>query len=305
MENNKVAVIGSLNYDIVLKQERLPEIGETITVDGVSFCGGGKGANQAVQCAKLGLETYMIGSVGNDHYGTMLIDSLKKYKVRTDYIGLADTHTGLGIVNSFPDGRLLSTISTGANYSLTVEDIDRAESIIKDSQIVILQLEIPMEVVEYSIKLAKKHHCYVIVNAAPSYNLSEDAMKLIDCLVVNEAEASFYAQHEISTVEDAVKCCDSLFKQIGNLLIITLGEKGSLLYDGTNTFCFSPEKVNVVETTGAGDSYIGAIAYGLIHGLSKDEMGKFASKVSSKTVTKIGGQDAMPYLKDVLASLDV
>jgi ribokinase len=305
MENNKVAVIGSLNYDIVLKQERLPEIGETITVDGVSFCGGGKGANQAVQCAKLGLETYMIGSVGNDHYGTILIDSLNKYKVKTDYIGLADTHTGLGIVNSFPDGRLLSTISTGANYSLTVEDIDRAESIIKDSQIVILQLEIPKEVVEYSIKLAKKHHCYVIVNAAPSYNLSEDAMKLIDCLVVNEAEASFYAQHEISTVEDAVKCCDSLFKQIGNLLIITLGEKGSLIYDGTNTYCFSPEKVNVVETTGAGDSYIGAIAYGLINGLSKDEMGKFASKVSSKTVTKIGGQDAMPYLKDVLASLDV
>jgi ribokinase len=296
MENNKVAVIGSLNYDIVLKQERLAEIGETITVDGVSFCGG-----QAVQCAKLGLETYMVGRVGNDHFGTILIDSLKKYNVKTDYIGLADTHTGLGIVNSFPDGRLLSTISTGANYSLTVEDIDRAESIIKDSQIVILQLEIPKEVVEYSIKLAKKHNCYVIVNAAPSYNLSEDAMKLIDCLVVNEAEASFYAQHEIATFDDALQCCDSLFKQIGELLIITLGEKGSLLYDGTNTFCISPEKVNVVETTGAGDSYIGAIAYGL----SKEEMGKFASKVSSKTVTKIGGQDAMPQLEEVLASFDV
>lgn len=305
MKNNKVAVIGSLNYDIVLKQERLPEIGETITVNGVSFCGGGKGANQAVQCSKLGLETYMIGSVGNDHFGTVLIDSLKKYKVKTDYIGLAQTHTGLGIVNSFPDGRLLSTISTGANYSLTVEDIERAESIIKKSQIVILQLEIPREVVEYSIKLAKKHNCYVIVNAAPSYNLSEDVMPLIDCLVVNEAEASFYANHEISTVEGALQSCDPLFKQIGDLLIITLGEKGSILYDGTNTFCVSPEKVNVVETTGAGDSYIGAIAYGLINGLSKDEMGKFASKVSSKTVTKIGGQDAMPYLEEVESSLDV
>jgi ribokinase len=305
MENNKVAVIGSLNYDIVLKQERLPEIGETITVDGVSFCGGGKGANQAVQCAKLGLETYMVGKVGNDHFGTILIDSLKRYNVKTDYIGLADTHTGLGIVNSFPDGRLLSTISTGANYSLTVEDIDRAESIIKESRIVILQLEIPKDVVEYSIKLAKKHNCYVIVNAAPSYNLSEDVMELIDCLVVNEAEASFYVKQEISTVESALQSCHALFKQIGDLLIITLGEKGSIIYDGENTFCFSPEKVNVVETTGAGDSYIGAIAYGLLNGLSKDEMGKFASKVSSKTVTKIGGQDAMPHLEEVLASFDV
>jgi ribokinase len=305
MENNKVAVIGSLNYDIVLKQERLPEIGETITVDGVDFCAGGKGANQAVQCAKLGLETYMIGSVGNDHFGTMLLNSLKKYKVKTDYIGLAHTNTGLGIVNSFPDGRLLSTISTGANYSLTVEDIERAEAIIKESQIVILQLEIPREVVEFSIKLAKKHHCYVIVNAAPSYNLSDDAMELIDCFVVNEAEASFYANQEISTIEGALQVCDSLFKQIGNLLIITLGEKGSIIYDGKNTFCFSPEKVNVVETTGAGDSYIGAIAYGLLNGLSKDEMGKFASKVSSKTVTKIGGQDAMPHLEEVLSSFEV
>jgi ribokinase len=305
MENNKVAVIGSLNYDIVLKQERLPEIGETITVDGVAFCAGGKGANQAVQCAKLGLETYMVGNVGNDHFGTMLIDSLKKYNVKTDYIGLAQTHTGLGIVNSFPDGRLLSTISTGANYSLTIEDIERAETIIKKSQIVILQLEIPREVVEFSIKLAKKHNCYVIVNAAPSYNLSEDAMELIDCFVVNEAEASFYANQEISTVESAIQSCDPLFKQIGDLLIITLGEKGSILYDGKNTFCFSPEKVNVVETTGAGDSYIGAIAYGLLNGLSKDEMGKFASKVSSKTVTKIGGQDAMPHLEEVLSSSEV
>jgi ribokinase len=304
MKNNKVAVIGSLNYDIVLKQDRLPEIGETITVDGVDFCAGGKGANQAVQCAKLGLETYMIGSVGNDHFGTMLLNSLKKYKVKTDYIGLAPTNTGLGIVNSFPDGRLLSTISTGANYSLTVEDIERAEAIIKESQIVILQLEIPREVVEFSIKLAKKHHCYVIVNAAPSYHLSDDAMALIDCFVVNEAEASFYANQEISTIEGALQVCDSLFKQIGDLLIITLGEKGSILYDGKNTFCFSPEKVNVVETTGAGDSYIGAIAYGLLNGLSKDEMGKFASKVSSKTVTKIGGQDAMPHLEEVLTSLD-
>lgn len=305
MENKKVAVIGSLNYDIVLKQERLPEIGETITVDGVEFCAGGKGANQAVQCAKLCLETYMIGNVGNDHFGSKLIDSLKKYNVKTDYIGLAETHTGLGIVNSFPDGRLLSTISTGANYSLTIEDIERAETIIKECQIVILQLEIPREVVEFSIKLAKKHNCYVIVNAAPSYNLSEEAIELIDCFVVNEAEASFYADQEISTVESAVQACESLFKKIGDLLIITLGEKGSILYDGKNTFCFPPEKVNVVETTGAGDSYIGAIVYGLLNGLSKEEMGKFASKVSSKTVTKIGGQDAMPHLEEVLSSFEV
>lgn len=126
MEKKAVTVVGSINYDIFLKQKRLPVIGETFTADSVTFSGGGKGANQAVQCAKLGVETYMIGKVGDDSFGSELLANLNRYGVNTEFINRANTNTGLGVVNSLEDGHLISTISKGANYSVTCEDIDRA-----------------------------------------------------------------------------------------------------------------------------------------------------------------------------------
>lgn len=299
MVRNSVVVIGSLNYDIIFKQDRLPKLGETLSVNSVSYGGGGKGANQAVQCGKLGLSTYMIGKVGNDTFGQELLASMNKYNVNTDHIGIANTNTGLGVVNSLPDGSLLSTISKGSNYELTKDDIDHAESIISNCSIVILQLEIDRNIVEYAIKLAKRHGCYVILNAAPSYELNDDIMKLVDCLVVNESEASFYANQEVSTIKDAEQVCESLYSKIGELLVITLGEKGSLLYDGKEKHHISPEKVEVLETTGAGDSYIGALAYGLINNKPYHEIGSFAAKVSAKTIMGIGAQESMPTLSDM------
>lgn len=299
MINKKVAVIGSLNYDIILKQDRLANIGETISVNEIFFSSGGKGANQAVQCAKLELETFMIGKVGNDSFGDALLNSLKKYNVNTDFISKTGTNSGIGIVNSFPDGSLLSTISKGANFDITKDDIDKAEEVIKTCSIVILQLEIPLEVVEYAVKLAKYNGCYIVLNAAPSYELSKEVMALIDCFVVNESEAGFYVKNAVKSTSDAVAAAKYLYGFMAKLVIVTLGEKGSILYDGSKHYFIQPEEVNVVETTGAGDSYIGAVVYGLINSFTLEEIGKFASKVSSKTITKIGGQEAMPTLEEV------
>jgi len=296
MEKNAVTIVGSINYDIILKQKRLPEIGETFTADSVTFCGGGKGANQAVQCAKLGLESYMVGKVGNDQFGSELIATMKKYGLNTDYVSKADTNTGLGIVNAISDGSVVATIAKGANYSMTIEDIDQVEDLLKKSKIVILQLEIPKEVVEYTIKKAKGYNCYVILNAAPACEIDVDCLKLVDCLVVNETEASFYAGERVSSVIDAEKVCRKLYLFTNNLLIITLGEKGSILYDGNKTIHIPCRTVDVVETTGAGDSYTGALAYGLMNEWPIEKIGEYASIVSSRTVTKIGAQDAMPTL---------
>lgn len=301
MKSNSVTVIGSLNYDIIFKQSRLPIVGETFTADSVTFCGGGKGANQAIQCSKLGLQTYMVGKIGDDFYGSVLLESLRNFNVDVANVTACNTNTGLGVVNSIHDGSLVATISTGANYELTIEDINRAEDIISQSSVVILQLEIPKEVVEYSIKLAKQHNCYVILNAAPAKEISKEAMKLVDCLVVNESEASFYAGENVSNVEDAKNVAKKLHEMIGDLLIITLGGKGSLIYDGSEYLVIPPQKVEVVETTGAGDSYIGAFAYGIIKGMSYSEAGTFSSKVSSLTITKIGAQAAMPTLSEVVS----
>ncbi|WP_299092287.1 ribokinase [uncultured Metabacillus sp.] len=296
MQKNAVTIVGSINYDIILKQKRLPEIGETFSAESVTFCGGGKGANQAVQCAKLGLESYIVGKIGNDHFGTELLANMEKYGLNIDYVSQADTNTGLGVVNTISDGKLVATIAKGANYRLTFEDIDNAHSLFEKSKIVILQLEIPKQVVEYTIKKAKETNCYVILNAAPASELDVEYLKMVDCLVVNETEASFYAGERVSTVEEAEKVCKKLFLYPNHLLIITLGEKGSILFDGTKTIHIPCRTVDVVETTGAGDSYIGALTYGLINDLSLEKLGELATIVSSRTVTKIGAQDAMPTL---------
>ncbi|WP_203249095.1 ribokinase [Sporosarcina beigongshangi] len=299
MNKEAVTVIGSINYDFFLKQQRLPVIGETFSADSVTFGHGGKGANQAVQCAKLGLETYLVGKVGNDNFGSEMLESMARYGLNVDYVTLANTNTGLGIVNTLADGRVSATIAKGANYSMTCEDIDKAESLFEKSKLIILQLEIPKEVVEYAIQTAKKHDCTIILNAAPASPVDEKYLRMVDYFVVNETEASYYARENVTTIEEAEQVCEQLFEYANRLLIITLGEKGSLLYDGQKKYFFPSKKVNAIETTGAGDSYIGALAYTIIHEMSYNEMGDFASLVSSKTVTKIGAQEAMPTLQDL------
>ena len=299
MNNKKVTVVGSVNYDIIFQQSRLPEIGETLTADSVSFSGGGKGANQAVQCAKLGLETFMVGKVGNDGFGTKLLADLKEYGVDTSFIGTGRASTGLGVVNAVDDGKVTATIYKGANYDLTCADIDQAEKLIADSGIVILQLEVPRKVVEYTIDMAKRHNCYVILNAAPASEIAEEKLNLVDCLVVNETEASYYTGRKVSNQQEAEAVCEELFKRVSGLLVLTLGEKGSILYNGKKAYQFEAEKVDAVETTGAGDSYIGAIAYALTEDFPYEKMGHFAARISAKTVMKVGGQQAMPYLSEV------
>ena len=299
MKKKRIAVVGSLNYDIILKQKRLPKIGETYTADSISFCNGGKGANQAVQCSKLGADTVMIGCVGYDNFGNEVIRGLKKYDVNTDYIKKTENSTGIGVVNALENGELIATISKGANYDINIEDIDKAAKIIKNSEIIILQLEIPMEIIEYTIDLANENGVFIILNAAPAIPIKKSIFSKIDCLVVNETEANFYLGREAESIQFSEEDCKELFSKIKKLLIITLGEKGSLIYDGKNLEHIKSYKVDAIETTGAGDSFIGAFAYKLLNGSSYLEAAIFSSVVSALTVTKVGAQDSMPTLHEV------
>lgn len=300
IKNIDVTVVGSLNYDIILKQDRLPQIGETVQVDSIVTSAGGKGANQAVQCAKLGLQTYMLGAVGQDVFGQALIDSLNKFKVQHQAIQFSNQPTGMGIINSFPNGELLSNIATGANFDISLDYIKENEVIIARSEMIVLQLEIPVPVVEYVIELADKHNCTVLLNGAPSKALSSEALRKIDYFIVNEAEASFYANQTIKTVEEAYEAIEVIYALTHGVVVITLGSLGSLLFDGQEKVYFEPQKVNVVETTGAGDTFVGAMGYCIKHDYDNSEMGKFATKASSITIQKIGAQDAMPFLEDIL-----
>lgn len=294
MKEKIITVIGSLNYDIIVKQNRLPFKGETYTGDSISFSGGGKGANQAVQAAKLGAETYLVGQVGSDGFGDFLVDELKKYQVRLDYLERSSSTTGMGIVHALDDGSVFATITTGANGDVTREQIDRVEPLIARSEILILQMEIPISTIEYVIEIGKKHNCRIIMNAAPAVAISNQALQQIDYLIVNEPEASFYCGAEIKDFKSAEANFRKLYDHFNGVLIITLGSQGSFLYDQQAVYHIQPNDVKVIETTGAGDSYTGAFAYALLQGKSIYESALFGASAAEITVTRIGAQSAMP-----------
>lgn len=301
MKDKVITVIGSINFDIIFKQQRLAVIGETYSAEHMSVAGGGKGANQAVQCAKLGVPTYLVGSTGKDVMGDQLLQELKSYGVNTHYVARVNETTGVGVVNALEDGSLMATISKGANYTMTKERIDAIEPLLKRSSIVILQLEIPVEVVEYCIHRAHELGCYVILNAAPAAAISADALAKVDCLVVNEPEASFYCGQEIDDLESALKYGRELYDKTGELLIITLGSKGSVLFNDASNIHIEARPVHAIETTGAGDSFIGALAYQLLLDTEITAAAEFATRAAAITVTRIGAQPAMPTLEELAA----
>ncbi len=296
---DKITVIGSLNYDVILKIARLPEMGETFHADDVAFSAGGKGANQAVQAAKLGVPTYMIGCVGKDPNGEILISEAKKYGVNTERIRRVEEPTGMGVVNALQDGSVFAVIVKGANYAVTKEDIDHAEDLLKESAIVILQMEIPQEINMYAIDKAKEAGCKVLLNAAPAADIPEAYLKKVDILVVNEVEAAFYLHSEVDTVEKAKENALKMSAELGNACIFTLGKEGSVVASAGEVTFIPSKKVDAVESTGAGDSFIGAVGYALIHGMNIVNACEFATGCSAITVCRYGAQPSMPTLEEV------
>jgi ribokinase len=296
----KVVVIGSLNYDVCVKQEKLPEEGETCFADSVEYCSGGKGANQAVQAAKLGAPTYMVGCIGSDVQGQFLKKTIEQYGVHTDYLKQVDGSSGMSVAQSLYDGGARASVVKGSNAEVTTDDVDALDGFLNPGDIVVFQLEIPIPVVEYAIRFCKEHGCYVILNGAPAAEVERDVLKLVDLFIVNEVEAGFYGGREISSTEIASEAVREMTEALGNTCIFTLGKEGSVVGSGAECRFIPSQKVQAVESTGAGDSFIGGLCYALIQKMDIFEAAKFATCCSAKTVTKTGGQPAMPTLGEVM-----
>ncbi len=297
--NKKITVIGSLNYDVILKIPRLPFKGETLTADGATFSAGGKGANQAVQAAKLKTPTYMVGCVGTDASADFLVNAAKEYGVNVDYIRKVPGSSGMGVINAVEDGSVYACIVRGANFEVTKEDVDNAMPILKESGVCILQNEIPVEIIAYAIDKAKEAGCTVVLNAAPAIELPEECLSKVDILVVNEVEAEFYCHEKIDSVEKAKTEIKKMAEKYNNNVIFTLGKDGAVAYENGTIEFIPAMKVDAIETTGAGDSYIGAVSHSIIKGKSLIEACKFATKCSAITVCRMGAQPSMPTLEDV------
>ena len=297
---NKITVIGSLNYDVILKVDRLPYKGETMAVDNSTFSAGGKGANQAVQTAKLKTPTYMVGCVGTDASADFLVCTAKQYGVDTRFIRKVEGSSGMGIIHALEDGSVYASIVRGANFQIKKEDIDKAMPALKESKVCILQNEIPVPMIEYGIDKAKEAGCIVVLNSAPAIELPDEYLAKVDILVVNEVEASFYCKETVDSVDKAKEEIKKLAEKYNNNVIITLGSLGAVVYENGTIEVIPAKKVDAVETTGAGDSYIGAVSHSIVEGLTLTEACRFATKCSAVTVCRCGAQPSMPTLEEVM-----
>ena len=296
---SKITVVGSLNMDISITVPKIPDLGETVIGDGLMLCPGGKGANQAVAAAKLGGKVSMIGCVGNDAHGKSLLNNLSVNNVDIDSVKvLDDIPSGLALIGIY-DGDNMIFVYPGANSHITPEIIEANEELIKDSSLMVLQLEIPMETVEFAVSLSKKYKVKVLLDPAPARQLSDKLLSQVDILTPNQNECEIITGKKIEDIDD-VKKAISVIKDMGvKQVIVTMGSEG-VIYNRQNEIIYKPaQKVKVVDTTAAGDSFNGALAVALSQGKSLDEAIDFANIVGSLTVTKKGAQPSLPTIEDV------
>nr|WP_315116682.1 ribokinase [uncultured Clostridium sp.] len=291
----EILVIGSINIDYVSTVEELPRKGETLHANSFEDSAGGKGANQAVAARRLGAEVSMIGAVGNDVIGKKLKESLEKEGIDVSCINAVDVPTGNALITVDKNGDNTIVVYSGANFQLDNKWIDDSEKLIKRSDIVVLQLEIPMETVMYSAKLGKKHNKIVILNPAPAKELPEEIYNYIDYITPNETEL-----YKLTGVEDDIEGASrKLLDRGARNVVVTLGEKGCYCLGEVGEYGIDSFKVEAIDTTAAGDSFNGALAVALCENKKIEDALKFANAVGALTTTKKGAQTSLPYMKEV------
>ena len=294
-----ICVIGSLNMDLVVNVDAMPKPGQTIIGSNFKEVPGGKGANQAVAMARLNGNVTMIGKVGEDGFGQTLINSLKNDKVDTTYIQTTKGSTGVALITVDKNAQNSIVVSPGANFEVKEEDIDNNIKAIENSDIVVLQLETPLNTIKYALNKAKELNKYTILNPAPAVKLDDEIIKNVDLLTPNETELEIISGVSIETEEDIQKAAQIMIEKGVKELIVTLGSKGSLYINKEKSMFKKAYKVEAVDTTAAGDSYTGALAVALSQDKGIEDAMDFASKVGALSVLKEGAQSSLPTLEDV------
>lgn len=294
-----ICVIGSLNMDLVVNVDTMPKPGQTIIGSNFKEVPGGKGANQAVAMARLNGNVSMIGKVGEDGFGQTLINSLKNDKVDTTYIQTAKGATGVALITVDKNAQNSIVVSPGANFEVKEDDIDNNIEAIKNSNIVVLQLETPLNTIKYALNKAKELNKYTILNPAPAVKLDNEIIKNVDLLTPNETELEIISGVSIETEEDIQKAAQIMIEKGVKELIVTLGSKGSLYINKEKSMFKKAYKVEAVDTTAAGDSYTGALAVALSQDKNIEDAMDFASKVGALSVLKEGAQSSLLTLEDV------
>ena len=300
MNSKKIVVIGSSNTDMVIKSEQLPEPGETIIGDTFMMNPGGKGANQAVAAARMGGEVTFIAKTGNDIFGQQSIIQYSIEGIRTDYIfSDPENPSGVALIAVDANGENSILVASGANATLSIDDIETAKNEIETAGLLLMQLEIPMETVEYAAEIAFSKGIKVILNPAPAQLLSNRLLQHLYIITPNKTEAERLTDIKVIDWESAQLAADCLSEKGVDIVIITLGAEGAFIKEGDEYHRIASEKVKAVDTTAAGDTFNGSLCVGLSEGLSVVDAVKMACKASAIAVTRMGAQSSIPYRKEL------
>lgn len=300
-ERNNIVVLGSSNTDMVVRSQHLPVPGETVLGGEFMMNNGGKGANQAVAAARLGGNVHFIAKTGSDVFGQKAINDYRREGINVDHVFVdekAPSGVALILVND-ETGENSISVASGANLKLLSTDIDQAAEVLEKCSVLLMQLEVPVETVEYAAEKVHSSGGKVVLNPAPAQPLSDELLRHVDILIPNESEATLLSGIAIEREEDAKKAATVLSDRGVGTVIITLGAKGAMIKSG-DKFTFVPaHKVKAVDTTAAGDTFCGAFCVAIEEGMSVEEAVDFACRCSAISVTRPGAQQSAPYRHEV------
>jgi ribokinase len=306
MNEARVVVVGSINMDLVARSARIPHAGETVIGGDFRTVPGGKGANQAVAAARLGAQVSMLGRVGVDAFGSLLLDNLSNSGVDTTSIGRnVQAASGIALIMVDDAGMNSILVAPGANMLLSPADMDAAEEVIALAQVMLLQLEIPLETVMRAVQIAHAHGVKVVLNPAPAPPgcLPPELTCLVDVLAPNEFEAALLTGLPVDNDEQVRAAAAALRAKGAANVIITLGGRGALLASGEGFQHFPAFPVKPVDTTAAGDAFVGSLGAALAEGRPLAEAMRWGSAAGALSTTRKGAQPSLPQRSEVEALL--
>ncbi len=292
----KIVVIGSSNTDMTIKSDRLPVYGQIVAGGHFSMSSGGKGANQAIAVARMGGKVSFITKTGNDLFGKRSLELYRSEGIMSDYVFSSSEHpSGVGLIMVDSAGEKYISIAQGAIKTLSIQDIEKARAEIENAEILLMELEIPMETAEYAAEIASNSGVTVILNPSPIQLISEELLRRIDIIIPNKTEAGLLTGVSIDDWASARKAADRIHEKGIETVIITLGSRGALIRDRGEFYEIPAEKVEVVDTTAVGDTFCAALCVGLVEGMTILEAARFANTAAAMAVTRKGGQEAIPH----------
>ncbi len=301
MERPEICVVGACNLDLISYVPRLPRMGETLHGTRFHMGFGGKGANQAVMAAKLGSSVTVVAKVGEDVFGKDTLRNFERWGVNTKHVYLTDeAFSGVAPIAVDPEGHNSIIIVTGANDLLTPEDVNAARPVIAGARVLVCQLEIPLETTLAALRIAREEGVKSIFNPAPARpDLPDDIYPLSDIFCPNETETEILSGLPVKSIEEAEAAGHALLEKGAGVVILTLGERGSLLITETETKHAPVASVKALDTTGAGDAFVGSLAHFLASEKAIYEAMERANRIAALSVLSAGTQTSFPEAKDL------